>query len=51
MALRSTADFFFKLPPAKRRIVMLDAVKEATEMQRAMLKKAEKMKRAAKRAT
>ena len=49
MVLRSTADFFFKLPLTKRRTVMLDAVKEATEMQRTLLKKAEKMKRTAKR--
>lgn len=49
MVLRSTADFFFKLPLTKRRTVMLDAAKEATEMQRTVLKKAEKMKRTAKR--
>lgn len=49
MVLRSTADFFFKLPLTKRRTVMLDAAKEATEMQRDVLKKAEKMRRAVKR--
>ena len=49
MVLRSTADFFFKLPLTKRRTVMLDAAKEATEMQRDMLRKADKMKRIAKR--
>lgn len=49
MILRSTADFFFKLPLTKRRIVMLDAAKEATKMQRDLLKKADKMKRVAKR--
>ncbi len=49
MVLRSTADFFFKLPLTKRRTVMLDAAKEATEMQRDVLRKAEKMKKAAKR--
>ncbi|OGJ54029.1 hypothetical protein A2880_02150 [Candidatus Peribacteria bacterium RIFCSPHIGHO2_01_FULL_49_38] len=46
MIIRSTADFFFKLPLTKRRTVMLDAAKEATEMQRDVLKKAEKIRRA-----
>ncbi len=48
MILQTAADFF-KLAPAKRRTVMLKVAKEATEMQRDVLKKAEKMKRTAKR--
>ena len=48
MILHTAADFF-KLPTAKRRAVMLKVAKDATEMQRDVLKKAEKMKRVAKR--
>lgn len=49
MMLRSTADFFFKLPLTKRRTIMLDAAKEATEMQRSVLRKADKMNKTAKK--
>jgi hypothetical protein len=48
MILNTAADFF-KLPIAKRRAVMLKVAKDATEMQRDVLKKAEEMKRVAKR--
>ncbi|MBI3336328.1 hypothetical protein HYZ98_02035 [Candidatus Peregrinibacteria bacterium] len=48
MILHAAADFF-KLPTAKRRAVMLKVAKDATEMQRDVLKKAERMKRTGKK--
>lgn len=48
MILRTAADFC-TLPPAQRRAVMLKVAKDATEMQRDVLRKAEKMKRVTRR--
>jgi diadenosine tetraphosphate (Ap4A) HIT family hydrolase len=39
VVLRSTADFFFKLPFKERKAIMLEVAKEASAMQMKVIKK------------
>ena len=45
----TAADFFLHLPHKERKTVMLKVVHDATEMQRDVIKKAEKLGRTAKK--
>ena len=49
MKLTTAADFFLHLPHKERQTVMLKVVHDATEMQRKVIKQAEKLEKTAKR--